>query len=260
MEWLALVFLCGIAAVVIALFRLVYRLGDRGARRAWMAMRDSSRSLFGPAGPPEELCRRLVQKHSSLAPGPQGGLSFTGSGCRGRLDFISDRTEVRVELDHRIRESLEVATPTFITQLAEDDPDSFRIRGSQSLYRQVFADPSLPGMLREWRVPFEWLIGPSGFVLQLRALPHDEEELWRWLKGAFRLLQAIPGFEEKETVNIPSVSRYAAAEGECQICGVSLGQGTIVRCGRCATPHHEDCWEYTGECSTFACKERRAVR
>src|SRR5204863_6334359 len=102
--------------------------------------------------------------------------------------------------------------------------------------------------------------GPSPFVLLIHAQPGDEEELWRWLKGAFRLLQAVPGFDLAEPVSLPSPTRYSPAEGECQVCGVSLGQGAVVRCRRCATPHHEDCWAYTGECSTFACRERAFIR
>jgi len=259
-ELIGLLIFLAVLAVGFGLLRLIPRLGDRAARRAWTAVQRSTPSLFGPVGTPEELCRRLLEKHASLSPGLHGGLSFTGSRCRGRLDFISDRTEIRFELDGRMQETLEVATPTFITQLAEDDPHAFRIRGSQPLFHRIFRDGELARMLRGWGVPFEWTAGPSGFTLQIRSLPRDEEELWRWLKGAFRLLQAIPGFGDEEPVSIPSVSRYAATEGECQVCGVTLAQGIVVRCGRCATPHHEDCWAYTGECSTFACKERRAVR
>ena len=27
----------------------------------------------------------------------------------------------------------------------------------------------------------------------------------------------------------------------------------------CGTPHHLDCWQYAGECSTYGCQERRTV-
>ncbi len=38
----------------------------------------------------------------------------------------------------------------------------------------------------------------------------------------------------------------------CQVCGEPiLGGG--VRCVRCDTPHHADCWAYAGGCSTFGC-------
>jgi hypothetical protein len=44
--------------------------------------------------------------------------------------------------------------------------------------------------------------------------------------------------------------------GQCQVCGTEMRDG-IVLCASCKTPHHEECWLYMGECSTFACRERR---
>jgi hypothetical protein len=247
-------------AILFGAARLLYRLVGRGAGHALTSLDRGARSLFGPNGPPEELCRRLVQKHPELRTEPHGGLSFTGSGCKGRLDFISDRTEIRFELDPPLRATLGVSAATIITRLAEDDPDAFQVRGSDAFYQQIFSDPELARMLREWRVGFEWTLGASGFCLQIRALPHEEEELWRWLKGAFRLLQAVPGFESEPSVRITSTERRPSAESVCQVCGASLAQGPVVFCRRCATPHHEECWTYARECSTFACKERRFER
>ena len=44
--------------------------------------------------------------------------------------------------------------------------------------------------------------------------------------------------------------------GECQVCGMEL-RGSVVLCKMCRTPHHRDCWEYMGSCSTYACEETR---
>jgi len=46
--------------------------------------------------------------------------------------------------------------------------------------------------------------------------------------------------------------------GQCQVCGTGMREG-VVHCASCKTPHHEECWKYMGECSTFACKETRYV-
>jgi hypothetical protein len=40
----------------------------------------------------------------------------------------------------------------------------------------------------------------------------------------------------------------------CQVCGMELSAGPLVYCSKCKTPHHKDCWDYLGQCSTFACK------
>ncbi|MBI2900028.1 MAG: hypothetical protein HYY17_07570 [Planctomycetes bacterium] len=45
--------------------------------------------------------------------------------------------------------------------------------------------------------------------------------------------------------------------GICQVCSSPM-DGAVVRCELCRTPHHADCWEYLGRCSTFGCPGARA--
>ncbi len=40
----------------------------------------------------------------------------------------------------------------------------------------------------------------------------------------------------------------------CKVCGEPI-ESNMVICRRCRTPHHLDCWHYTGKCSTFGCPE-----
>lgn len=42
----------------------------------------------------------------------------------------------------------------------------------------------------------------------------------------------------------------------CQVCGEEI-VSDMVFCRRCRTPHHLDCWQYTGSCSTYGCRETR---
>lgn len=49
-----------------------------------------------------------------------------------------------------------------------------------------------------------------------------------------------------------------AGGGECPVCGTAMNAGT-VRCELCRTPHHVECWQYMGRCSTYACKGKRSV-
>ncbi|MBI2900030.1 MAG: hypothetical protein HYY17_07580 [Planctomycetes bacterium] len=46
----------------------------------------------------------------------------------------------------------------------------------------------------------------------------------------------------------------AAPGGVCQVCTSPLAE-TVVRCAKCGTPHHADCWKYLGKCSTYGCGE-----
>ena len=43
--------------------------------------------------------------------------------------------------------------------------------------------------------------------------------------------------------------------GLCPVCG-SLMKASLVRCATCRTPHHRECWDYVGSCSTYACGGR----
>lgn len=43
----------------------------------------------------------------------------------------------------------------------------------------------------------------------------------------------------------------------CKVCGDGM-RAPVWICQRCETPHHRDCWQYAGGCSTFACEDRRA--
>jgi len=48
-----------------------------------------------------------------------------------------------------------------------------------------------------------------------------------------------------------------ASGGECPVCGTAMTSQT-VRCEACRTPHHLECWQYLGRCSTYACGETRS--
>ena len=46
------------------------------------------------------------------------------------------------------------------------------------------------------------------------------------------------------------------SEVTCPICSGQIIEN-MVTCVRCKTPHCADCWEYNGQCATFACNEKR---
>jgi hypothetical protein len=47
-------------------------------------------------------------------------------------------------------------------------------------------------------------------------------------------------------------------DSQCQVCGEPLA-ADLVYCASCQTPHHRECWEYFGGCSTYACGQKRCV-
>ena len=57
------------------------------------------------------------------------------------------------------------------------------------------------------------------------------------------------GIEFVEDGSIPVLEN-----AQCRVCG-DVMESDIVYCRRCKTPHHRECWEYTGVCSTYGCRE-----
>ncbi len=49
--------------------------------------------------------------------------------------------------------------------------------------------------------------------------------------------------------------------GTCPVCSTALA-APVLRCDRCDTPHHEQCWDYLGRCAVYGCEpqpRRRAA-
>lgn len=45
----------------------------------------------------------------------------------------------------------------------------------------------------------------------------------------------------------------------CPVCAEALGPARVV-CNRCRTPHHGDCWEYSGQCALYGCQSTEGTR
>ncbi len=41
----------------------------------------------------------------------------------------------------------------------------------------------------------------------------------------------------------------------CQVCGYGMTDD-VITCTLCDTPHHQECWDYVGGCSTYGCEGR----
>ena len=48
-------------------------------------------------------------------------------------------------------------------------------------------------------------------------------------------------------------------EGVCRVCGSQLAEPLVI-CPECATPHHQDCWEYNRGCTIFGCTGTAVAR
>lgn len=83
----------------------------------------------------------------------------------------------------------------------------------------------------------------------------DAGEIERFLRKSFEFAATLAGTTSTDVQVIETASE---GKGLCQVCGSALEED-VVRCRKCGTPHHRDCWSYNGCCSTFGCGERRCV-
>ena len=97
--------------------------------------------------------------------------------------------------------------------------------------------------------PFAWLL--SGSCLALGAN----------LIGQRSQLRALPALEENpipSDTNKPELVLLEGAKSQanCPVCGCNCDEEPRV-CTRCHTPHHYECWDYSGGCAIFGCDEKR---
>lgn len=82
-------------------------------------------------------------------------------------------------------------------------------------------------------------------------------ELHAVLRAAHVLVDAL--LETAKAAGYAVVTVGVGSGARCPIC-ISPLEAEVVLCLKCRTPHHEGCWQYTGECATFACGGRRWIR
>jgi hypothetical protein len=58
---------------------------------------------------------------------------------------------------------------------------------------------------------------------------------------------------------IDDAGTLAVDQSTCMVCGDAI-VNDLVFCQRCKTPHHGECWHYTGGCAIFGCREKRYLR
>jgi len=152
--------------------------------------------------------------------------------------------------------------PRFRTQDPRFDQD-YRIQGRpETLTERIFSPERRQAAMGAVRR----LHQRSGFTLELRSGrleiriletiedPEVALAMVRTGEDFLRLLfdlDADPGIEWGES--------RERLSGRCPICTTVLRE-PLVRCERCRSPHHRECWEYLGSCATYGCDPKAGHR
>lgn len=149
-----------------------------------------------------------------------------------------------------VREMLTAEVQAAVWRLAQLGSTSF---GSTS-----FGSSSLGAGVRDIQVQF---LGGVLTITKPRQL-QTYEQVEDFIALSAELFQAAlrsrnVGIEFVGDVST-SVREPDAVESQCQVCGEPLATN-LVWCSSCQTPHHHECWEYFGGCSTYACGNKQTA-
>lgn len=204
-------------------------------------------------------------------------IRFSLDGCPAVLRFpgraSSNSPCTRVEVSLKARGWFKIASRTFSDGLfklfgardIEVGVPDFDARymieaSSESLIRSIFRpdrrERAVEAVRRLERHPGPRVeLRESTLEVEVVANLREADELLRLARTAREFAEWIVGARpEAGIVWVKGVD----GPGACPVCASALAEG-VVRCMGCATPHHRECWDYAGECSTFACGGRRAA-
>jgi hypothetical protein len=225
--------------------------------------------------------RRLSRKLSGLL----------GTPTTGHSDLAIAWTGTRSGSIVALSWSLDPATTQVAVQIAGGSPGTLRILPNLSRGGRLIGGRSIPTRHEEFDRTFLTRSEPTTLIADLFAEPRRERVARALLDlpdgAACRVILTLSDvrvrvpriLDRPETLDrlVAAAQTFAAAiaeaarqpgysilsvgtgtSGRCLIC-VSALESEVVLCIRCRTPHHQGCWEYAGECATFACGGRRWI-
>ncbi|HLY11423.1 MAG TPA: RING finger protein [Planctomycetota bacterium] len=131
----------------------------------------------------------------------------------------------------------------------------------ESLTRRIFSPDRVPDVVRTVRrledCPGLLIrLEPGRLTIQIADCRADYSRALCLRQTAEELVDYVVSMPE------PGIQWGESAEertGRCPICAAGLRE-PLVRCDRCRSPHHRECWDYLGHCATYGCDRRPGHR
>lgn len=136
-------------------------------------------------------------------------------------------------------------------------PDAITSSGGNEAELLAFLTAPVTQLLRDLLASGAGEVGMRDGLRVTARLRRTPDAVVRFSVLCLKLAQHVRMFSA-QTSGVFVVETQTSSVGQCQICGAAL-EGVLVRCARCSTPHHADCWTYAGACSTYGCGEKRSV-
>jgi hypothetical protein len=221
-----------------------------------------------------DLCRSTAARIPGCTATVPGGLSFVWRGSPGQVVFsgtgdgVFDLTEFLLGAPDRSPARMDLL-------MGQGEPRA----GGAGIPAKNGACPGASGRSREGadpHPPVAWAIlnpavrralgilgrrtgirlleSPTGVRLGVLGWPVATGDLDCWLVAAFQVFQTLGGaWAARPAGERAGIQERLGPGARCPVCGASLVLGRLVRCGRCQTPHHLECWGFNRRCSVYAC-------
>lgn len=173
----------------------------------------------------------------------------------------------RIEIGPAVSgDSAESPPPGLVRMVSTGDADFDRrtriLASDAEVVRTILDGPTrrvvedLRGLLANDHV--HWSASGSRILVRKRGVVRDLPELSLFARLCDALYDRLLfAWERENGIEIlegpPEPSDDAP---RCQVCSHPITSDARVRCRRCRTPHHPDCWDFNGGCATFACGEK----
>ncbi len=210
-----------------------------------------------------------------------GGLTVDGTsatvkrkGYAGRIDFVPGvrpSTDISFSIEGAVDGHLTVTRESLAGQFARQAGISdFEIgqRPFDDIYKVTTSETKTARAVLTREVCETLSVLEKHYPVTLRMTPHSmllraDGHLYDWRALEPLVLAAFGIFDtlklpERDTVVIVE-HHQQLDDATCEVCGTALVAGRLVRCVKCRTPHHKDCWDFNRKCAVFACGEVKSV-
>jgi hypothetical protein len=197
----------------------------------------------------------------TIAPGPKRGQTRS---TRAHLVWPDRNTYLDVETysQSEWEKTLPRASGLEVTTGDHDFDQRFRVTGhAPSDIKKLLSD-GVRWQINKLYQHYDWpylhiSISNARLMVEKPVFYRRSEELEQFTQLCLELFdQAM--LTRSEGIEFMGSSHEAqlVEDPVCQVCGETI-ETDMVFCRRCRTPHHLDCWQYTGCCSVYGCRETR---
>jgi len=139
--------------------------------------------------------------------------------------------------------------------------DRFEVWGRDEDYVRNKVGADLRELLYQMDRRWDLLVRMTPDQLTVRAHidPVDRFQVESLAGLAFQILDLLDLKSARDFV-LTQVHEKLGEDTRCPVCGSPLSRGAVVRCAKCRSAHHVDCWQFNGLCATFACGSQKHVR